>query len=189
VKDVSIKPVTPLSEEETDSNEDNVKEPQTVPMSPACATMSDILNMCSELDEQAVALYNKELSSDAPSPNDRDIRGSSPRLTTIACRALRLRLYGASLLAANLTCPDMFGACPGVGSNFDPCSDKRVNAIVDSDVAKVERLRLVDDVATVYHRIEYLLDIAETRIWDAALCGWNNRSGQLLTALETYTNR
>jgi hypothetical protein len=74
-------------------------------------------------------------------------------------RLCRLRLYLAALYGMGLT-----GA-----HSFD---EESVRAIVDKDLQRVQNIVMEDAVSTANNRIEFLLDVAEKRIRDVALCGW-----------------
>lgn len=189
----------------SEEGKDDDNAPQTVQLSPAAETMAGIVDSCAELDNQVMEIYmqsplsrsdssnlsspvlSRESTADSISGKSRLDESSKKLLVTLATRVLRLRLYGAALLAANLSSP---GLCDDLhSSETEPFSEARVNSIVDADLALVDRVILDDDVETVHNRIEYLLDIAEARIRDAALCGWSRRHDQLFPILEIYANR
>lgn len=67
-------------------------------------------------------------------------------------------------------------------------SEKSVQAILAEDFKKCSTITLDNDVATANNRIEFLLDTAERRIRDAALCGWDYRGGLLEHCLELFVN-
>lgn len=89
-------------------------------------------------------------------------------------RLCRLRLYLAALYGVGLT---------GIHS-FD---DESVRAIVTRDLQRVHNILMDDAVATANNRIEFLLDVAEKRIRDVALCGWKQPS-KLQRCAELFAN-
>lgn len=89
-------------------------------------------------------------------------------------RLCRLRLYLAALYGVGLQ---------GVYA-FD---EQSVRSVVDQDLRRVYRIAMDDAVATANNRIEFLLDVAEKRIRDVALCGWN-QPAQLQRCAELYAN-
>jgi hypothetical protein len=61
--------------------------------------------------------------------------------------------------------------------------------VLDDDLRAAAQIEQVDEVSTASNRIEFLLDTAETRLRDAALCGWSARGGRgLETAVEVLVN-
>lgn len=59
---------------------------------------------------------------------------------------------------------------------------------MEADFATAQSISLDNEVRTANNRIEYLLDMAEKRIRDAALCGWKYRGQVLEQALEIFAN-
>jgi hypothetical protein len=91
-------------------------------------------------------------------------------------RIIRLRLYIASLFGLSLQ---------GIHSY----EESKMKKIMYMDFRRAKNIALDDDVTTANNRIEYLLDQAELRIRDAALCGWNYRKdGKLEKALQIFAN-
>ena len=90
-------------------------------------------------------------------------------------RACRLRLYIAALLSANLQ---------GTHS-FDTLS---VNAVMHRDFLQAKYIMQDNNVETANNCIEYLLDTAEVRLRDSALCGWAHRGGALEKTLALFVN-
>ena len=75
-------------------------------------------------------------------------------------RASRLRLYIATLLLARLR-----------GKHgYDPATIQRV---LETDFRKAKFITNEDEVSQANDRIEFLLDTAEMRVREAALCSWD----------------
>jgi hypothetical protein len=95
--------------------------------------------------------------------------------TVIVRRACRLRLYVAMLLGADLEGAHSF-------------AEASVRRIMIHDFQTAQQIDLGDEVATATNRMEFLLDTAETRLRDAALCGYVLWC-ESLNLLYTHCNR
>ena len=93
----------------------------------------------------------------------------------IVRRAARLRLYVAALLGEGLEGYHSFG-------------ETEVAELMGRDFVSAQRIDHGDDVLTANNRIEFLLDTAEMRIRDSALCGWSHQGGVLERCLEMFVN-
>jgi len=90
-------------------------------------------------------------------------------------RASRLRLYISTMLNAKLK------------GKHDYDVDSVVK-IMEQDFKKAKRIGGEDEVAQANDRIEFLLDTAEMRLREAALCGWDYRGKKLERCIETLVN-
>jgi hypothetical protein len=89
------------------------------------------------------------------------------QIETFEKRALRMHLYLAALVAGGL-----------VGNHY--FRDEDALAIMRRDFEAAKRIEIAEDVvATVNNRIEFLMDMSELHLRDAALCGWHYRNGAL----------
>ena len=86
-------------------------------------------------------------------------------------RAARLRLYLSILLSANLK----------GRHGYDSDS---VKALLEIDFKKAKCISVEDPVAQANDHVEFLLDSAELRLREAALCGWNFRGEILENAIQ-----
>ena len=123
-----------------------------------------------ELDNNSLILEarTKELSKFYKQDRDPSIY---KEMTVLVRRNLRLRLYMAALLGAGLK-----------GDDTD------IRSLLEKDFKKGQNIELDNDVATANNRIEYLLDTAEQRVRDTALCGWEDKGGALERSLELVVN-
>ena len=90
-------------------------------------------------------------------------------------RALRLRLYVATLLGEGL-------------EGYHNFTEEEVLNLMQTDFDAASHINHGDAVLTANNRIEYLLDTAEVRIRDAALCGWAYQGGVLEACIEIFVN-
>jgi hypothetical protein len=60
--------------------------------------------------------------------------------------------------------------------------------IVAQDCERCKKIELNEEVATANNKIEFLLDKAEQRLRDAALCGWKNRGGEFEECVQWMVN-
>jgi hypothetical protein len=160
VKDIIISGTTAGSMDDIEFSEEYA--PDTVELSAAADIMM-------RLDKDACALEAQV--------NDRNAEDRQD-VYLLLRRALRLRLYQAALLSSNLST-----------SSLVIFSEDAANDTVDKDIQSIHRIEQGDEVSTVNNQIEYLLDIAESRLRDAALCGWNYLDSSLLPICEIYVNR
>lgn len=92
------------------------------------------------------------------------------------CRAIaRFRLYLASLLTMHFATEHKYQA-------------SNLQALLVGDFQSAQEISMDSEVTTASNRIEFLLDIAEKRIREAALCGWQYRGKGLEDALSTLAN-
>lgn len=89
-------------------------------------------------------------------------------------RLCRLRLYLAALYGVGLTGAHSF-------------EETAIRQIVEVDLLRVKRITMEDAVSTANNRIEFLLDVAEKRIRDVALCGWK-QPAMLQRCAEIFAN-
>jgi hypothetical protein len=67
--------------------------------------------------------------------------------------------------------------------------DEEIDSIIRDDFDAARRIVHDTEVATVNNRIEFLLDMAELHLRDAALCGWTHQiEGKLKNFIERITN-
>lgn len=90
-------------------------------------------------------------------------------------RICRLRLYIATLLGADIGGKHAF-------------SDEQIAELVAHDVCSMQKLVLSDEISTANTRIEFLLDMAENRLRDATLRGWDYRGGPMEKVIEHIVN-
>ena len=90
-------------------------------------------------------------------------------------RASRLRLYIANMLGANLKGKHDYNV-------------ESVTKVMEMDFLKAKRILGEDEVTKVNDRVEFLLDAAELRLREAALCGWEYRGAKLEKCIETLVN-
>ena len=152
-------------EEANDAASDGVPETEDLSMG------SQVI---AELDNNSLVLEarTKELSEIYRKNPDPSIY---KEMTVLVRRNLRLRLYMAALLGAGLK----------GGHSF---TDIEIRSLLEKDFKKGQNIELDNDVATANNRIEYLLDTAEQRVRDTALCGWENKGGALERSLELVVN-
>jgi len=90
-------------------------------------------------------------------------------------RASRLRLYISTMLNAKLK------------GKHDYDVDSVIK-IMEQDFKKAKCIGGEDEIAQANDRIEFLLDTAEMRLREAALCGWDYRGKKLERCIETLVN-
>lgn len=89
-------------------------------------------------------------------------------------RLCRVRLYLAALYGLGLQSAHEF-------------TEDAVRDIMTKDFRFINNITLQNEVLTANNRIEYLLDMAEKRIRDVALCGWKT-PGELRRCAELFAN-
>ncbi len=113
----------------------------------------------------ALEAYTAELLDELKRADDEKV---VLRLNTAYRRIYRLRMYMAALLGVGLT-----------ASGIADFSVKQAKRLLAQDKKKCQFIVLDSDIETVNNKIEFLLDGAEQKIRDAALCGWKFRGGAL----------
>ena len=63
-----------------------------------------------------------------------------------------------------------------------------INRVLDLDFRKAKFITNEDEVSQANDRIEFLLDTAEMRLREAALCGWDHRGQKLNHCIAMITN-
>ena len=100
-------------------------------------------------------------------------------LNRLARKATRLRVYIATILGFELR------------SNHN-YNEEVVKSLMLKDFLTAQRICVDDpdygDTNKAFDMIEYILDIAETRIRDSILCGWSKVDGPLQKCLEIMIN-
>ena len=150
---------------QSENNDDGV--PETEDLSLGAQLMSGLDSNSLRLDVRTKELRDIYLQHNDPTVYE--------EMAVLVRRNLRLRLYMAALLGAGLKGDHSF-------------SDSEVRRLIESDVKKCHNIDLDNDVATANNRVEYLLDTAEQRVRDTALCGWEFRGGILERCLELLVN-
>eukprot|EP00981_Chlorochromonas_danica_P004714 scaffold948_cov198-Ochromonas_danica.AAC.1 len=150
--------------EEADPNKPSIRD---MPDSSGDSQLSHAAALFAEIDSRSFEM-NQKLSSKCESKDSK----SSVRTTR---RYIRLRLYMATMLAVGLKGEHNYSA-------------EEVRAIMESDFKRARNISLDNEVATAINRIDYLLDMAEKRLRDAALCGWKFQGPALQRALEILAN-
>lgn len=91
-------------------------------------------------------------------------------------RVARVRLYIASLL--------------GVGLDGDHgFRSDEIRALIKKDLQIAHSIQHENDVDTASNRIQFLLDTAEMRIRNTALCGWAQREGEVFSSvIQSFLN-
>ncbi len=153
---LNIKPLA-LDEERTAKAtlEHYMSNDQSLPETEELSFGSEVM---AGLDDQSIQLqsvvsellnkYDQSMSMDAYS-----------KVLVYYQRLCRLRLYMASLIGLEI----------GDWHGFKP---ENISLMLNHDFAQCRKIVLENDVVTANNRIEYLLDVAEKRIRDAALSGW-----------------
>lgn len=155
-----------------DSDHDGFQDiPETEDLSLGSETLAMLDDQLISLQQRLIML-EEESHNIAGTPMEEQFEVEKRIVYRQICR---LKLYMAALVGVGLH---------GV-HNFQ---EKEVRAIMESDFHKAQSIKLENEVATTNNRIEYLLDVAEKRIRDAALCGWNHRGGALEQVLKMFAN-
>ena len=152
---------------ESVQSENNDGVPETEDLSLGAQLMCELDSNSLSLDLKTKELREIYLQNNNPSVYE--------DMAVLVKRNLRLRLYMAALLGAGLKGHHSF-------------SESEVRRLIESDVKKCLNIDLDGDVATANNRIEYLLDTAEQRVRDTALCGWEHKGGVLERCLELLVN-
>lgn len=157
--------------DESDLPDSSVAEegiPETEDLSLGSETIKD-------LDDQLINLQRRidEMNSQAFSSQHHQHHLLEKSI--IERRIMRLRLYILGLFGLSLQ---------GV-HNYE---ENEIRQLMFTDFRRAKSINLADDVSTASNRIEYLLDMAEMRIRDAALCGWKYRGAQLENCLQILAN-
>jgi hypothetical protein len=155
----------PRDSEVVEEDEDRALETEELSM--GSETVADLDSQTIEL-ENKIHWLQKYLSKRA----DPD---AELELSILRRRVCRLRLYMAAMFGVSL-------------SGLHSYQPEEVRKIMDVDFRRARRVEQSSDVATASNRIDYLLDMAEKRIRDAALCGWQHRGEQLERCLEIFAN-
>lgn len=124
---------------------------------PETAELSLGSEIASDLDDQItriVAIVRQLKSNPSPSA-----KAESEILIRRLCR---LRLYLAALYGLGLT-------------SAHELSEDGVRQVMEEDFRRCQSIELDNPVRTAKNRLEYLLDMAEKRIRDVALCGWQQQ--------------
>jgi hypothetical protein len=130
-----------------------------------------------ELDDLGLILQQRMqmlLSIVEPQNKVGDFKAES-ELTIIARRLCRLRLYVATLIALELPIQHQFEI-------------NLLRSQLEKDIELSHHILLDNEVATARNRVEYLLDVAEKRIRDAALCAWKYRRHGFEKGVEILAN-
>lgn len=135
---------------------------------PETENLSEATVLFSEIDYHTLALETQLKATSLSAESRAEVK-------RMMGRVVRLRLYTASL----------FGVGLRGGHGF---TVEEVRAVIDADVKRAQSIVLGNDVATAVNRVEFLLDVAEKRIRDAAICGWRYRDSGLQQCVETFVN-
>lgn len=166
--DDDVKSATYYSKDNNDNDFTNLVAPDTVELSLGSETVAVLDKDAEILENKAKLLYIEELNSNI---HDHE-------LDAYALRAFRLRLYIACLLSSHLKIPNF---------NFN---EDDTNLFIEHDIISLNRIVQEDEISTVNNRLEYLLDIAEHRLSDLAVCGWHHQLNKNLEkVIELFTNR
>lgn len=147
---------------------------------PETAELSTGSEIVADLDDNSITIEKKlkALSDLQQRVTSSDI---VQEMSVLVRRDCRLKLYTAALLGVGLV------------GNHD-FSDEAVKAIIQRDYNRARNIVMDTEIATANNRIEFFLDIAEKRIRDTVLTGWNYRStavnqrGQLNRCLALFAN-
>ena len=150
---------------------------------PSSCELSEVSLIASELDEDAKAveeMATKYLSNMSQLDDDDEIKQTMRDDRTVMLRrASRLRIYMAVIFGANFN----VGQLP----EADELSEK-LTLMVEKDRDAMMSIVLSDDVATNGNRLDYLLDISESRIRDLAISSWGEDRSKVCTALSKMAN-
>ena len=167
------RPIGTIKEEGEGDDDDAEIEAEGVPETEELSLGSEIM---SQLDDLAITLQGKiDRLKDSIAPGQSEDKGVAEELNVLHRRLCRLRLYMASLIAVEMEPLHQFNVSV-------------VHQTLEEDFAKSRRIVLDSEVATANNRIEYLLDMAEKRIRDAALCGWKFRHSGFEQCIEIFSN-
>ena len=151
----------PLNEETADEEEEDI--------SRAAAAAAFLDNEALQLEDRALELegiFTRGDCADLTVLDEREV---------IVRRAFRLRAYIGALYGARLDGPHQYG-------------DSAVRHIMIKDFDTATQIDMGDDVATANNKMEFLLDKAEARLRDTALCGWGKPENRLERCLEIFVN-
>jgi hypothetical protein len=161
--------------------------PETEELSLGSETIKELDDQLIDLQNQLTALNQKTIempdhansSPHTMKPKNVTTKAAQKQLNTqkqnVERRIIRLKLYISGLFGSNLK---------GI-HNYE---ESEIRRIMFQDFHRAKIITLDNDVATANNRIEYLLDMAEMRIRDAALCGWRYRETKLEKCLEIIAN-
>jgi hypothetical protein len=154
--------------------------PVTESLSAATALFSEI-----DLHSQSLAseLQLRQSNKDQVwSANDQTLTTSSFKFCSdkdrgrdITVRLCRLRLYSAALLGAGLVGAHRF-------------TRESVLQVIEKDLQRAHSIVQESAVLTALNRVEFLLDTAEKRLRDAAICGWKYRDSSFTPCVELFLN-
>jgi hypothetical protein len=140
----------------------------------ATMELSSGSEMMSDLDDRAIDLQNK-VDSLTEKFNQSGSVEVGRELMSVYERLCRVRLYMASLIGIGFT-------------DWHEFDIKNVDAIMWHDFSQCRKIELENSVLTANNRIEYLLDVAEKRIRDAAIAGWDFKGQGFEQYIEMLTN-
>ena len=148
-----------------------LSETDAVPNTETVALGSQVI---SDLDYASldIELTIKALQDQYKRRNEESVHAE---ITILVRRNLRIRLYIAALLGMSLK---------GDHSFFE----SEIQKLLREDFQNCRKIELESEVSTANNRIEYLLDMAEHRLRDTALCGWKYKGGVLERCLDIFVN-
>jgi hypothetical protein len=150
-----------------DDGAEEEEEEQDISRAAAAAAFLD--NEALQLEDRALELEKIFTLGDCTDHTVLDER------EVIVRRAFRLRAYIGALYGARLDGPHQFG-------------DSAVRHIMIKDFDTATQIDMGDDVATANNKMEFLLDKAEARLRDTALCGWGKTNNRLERCMEILVN-
>ena len=130
----------------------------------------------------AISLLDEDLQSIlaeiqiVTSCNERPSISLQDELRILRLRECRLRLY----IVVMLDCSTF--------SKKLSLDKTRIDRIVSADFLCLKRIEQSDAISTVNNRLEYLLDMAEFHLREAALCGWEQQNGPLENFISRIIN-
>jgi hypothetical protein len=140
----------------------------------ATMELSSGSEMMSDLDDRAIELQNK-VDSLTEKFNQSGSVEVGHKLMSVYERLCRVRLYMASLIGIGFT-------------DWHEFDIKNMRVMLWHDFSQCRKIELENSVLTANNRIEYLLDVAEKRIRDAAIAGWNIKERGFEQYVEIFAN-
>jgi hypothetical protein len=126
------------------------------------------------IEQAANRLMESELSNKSGGGQQSSER-TAKTWSKLTGRAFRLRIYTAMLLAAQLKGRIAFDAV-------------EIRAQLDKDFQIAHCINAGNEIDTANDRVEYLIDIAEMRLRELTLCGWDYRGRKLNECLSLMAN-
>jgi hypothetical protein len=145
--------------------------PQTQELSQGSELMStlddSLLQLQATIEEYELLQHDNKTFKEAHVDKD---------IVALYQRRCRVGLYTAALIALEI-------------HDWHHFADGSANALITNDVDICHStIHLENDILTAQNRLEFLLDVAEKRIRDAALCGWKYRGRGFELFVEVCTN-